>query len=49
VEGATHSFDEPTGVPPMRYDPVLLAEAVERFSGFLKRTLRPDQPAMQDV
>jgi dienelactone hydrolase len=47
VKGATHSFDEPTGVPPMRYDPVLLAEAVERFRRFLERTLTPDQPAMQ--
>ena len=49
VEGATHSFDEPTGVPPMRYDAVLLAEPVARFSAFLKRTLKPDQPAMQEV
>jgi dienelactone hydrolase len=45
VEGATHSFDEPTGVPPMRYDPVLLDESVRRFSEFVTRTL--GQPAMQ--
>ena len=49
VEGAIHSFDEPTGVPPMRYDPVLLDEAVGRFRVFLERTLRPGQPAMQAV
>ena len=47
VEGATHSFDEPTGVPPLRYDPALLAQSVERFTVFLQRTLSPAQPARQ--
>lgn len=39
VEGATHSFDEPTGVPPMRYDTELLAQSVERFRLLLERTV----------
>ena len=45
VAGATHSFDEPTSVPPMRHDPVLLEESVRRFRAFAERTLA--QPAMQ--
>lgn len=32
---ATHSFDEPTGVFPMRCDPVLTRASVERFAAFL--------------
>lgn len=38
---ATHSFDEPTGVPPMRYAATLADEARQRFAAFLLRTLRP--------
>lgn len=34
---ATHSFDEETGVFPMRHEPPLLAENVERFRAFLGR------------
>ena len=39
IAGASHSFDEPTSVPPMRYDPALLAESVGRFRAFAERTL----------
>ena len=35
---ATHAFDEPTGVPPMRHDPLLTAESVRRFREFLEST-----------
>jgi len=37
VDG-THAFDEPTGVPPMRHDPLLAAESVRRFRAFLEAT-----------
>lgn len=39
VKGATHSFDEVTGVFPMRYDAELSARSLERFRGFLERVL----------
>lgn len=35
---ATHAFDEPTGVPPMRHDPELTEEALIRFRDFLEST-----------
>lgn len=39
-EGATHSFDEPNRANPiMRHDPQLTAESLERFGGFVERTL----------
>ncbi len=37
---ATHSFDEPTGVPPMRHAPDLTAQAVTRFGAFVSDALR---------
>ncbi|MDO1559056.1 dienelactone hydrolase [Brevundimonas sp. 2R-24] len=39
VAEGTHAFDEPTGLPPMRHDPVLAAEAERRFAEFLKAAL----------
>ena len=39
VEGATHSFDEVTGIFPMRYDEALGRRSVERFVAFLKGVL----------
>lgn len=39
IPDATHSFDEPTGVPPMRHRPDLLATAAARFGRFLRETL----------
>lgn len=36
VEGASHSFDEVTGIFPMRYDEALGRRSVERFTAFLK-------------
>jgi dienelactone hydrolase len=39
VADGTHSFDEPTGLPPMRLDPELAAQSVGRFRGFLEETL----------
>ena len=36
VEGATHSFDEVTGIFPMRYDEALGRRSIERFMTFLK-------------
>jgi len=36
VESATHSFDEVTGVFPMRYDEALAAQSIERFRTFLR-------------
>ena len=39
VEGATHSFDEVTGIFPMRYDEALGRRSVERFVAFLKGAL----------
>jgi len=35
VADGTHSFDEPTGAPPMRHDPELRRETAERFTAFL--------------
>lgn len=35
VADGTHSFDEPTGTPPMRHDPVLTEESTRRFRGLL--------------
>lgn len=39
VKGATHSFDEVTGIFPMRYDEALGRQAVERFESFLNAVL----------
>jgi dienelactone hydrolase len=39
VKGATHSFDELTGVFPMRYDSELSALSLARFRAFLERSL----------
>ena len=39
VEGATHSFDEVTGVFPMRYDEALSVQAIDRCRAFLKAVL----------
>ena len=39
VQGATHSFDEVTGVFPMRYDEALGRRSVERFTAFLRGAL----------
>ncbi|CAN5367549.1 dienelactone hydrolase family protein [soil metagenome] len=36
IAEGTHSFDEPTGAPPMRHDPTLTAVAVGRFEAFLR-------------
>lgn len=36
IAEGTHAFDEPTGVPPMRYDPDLAAEALRRFRALLE-------------
>lgn len=36
VAPGTHSFDEPTSVPPMHYDPGLADEAIGRFRGLLE-------------
>lgn len=44
VAPGTHAFDEPTGVPPMRYDAALAAEATRRWTRFLKATVKV-QPA----
>lgn len=35
IAGGTHAFDEPTGMGPMRHDPVLAREAIRRFGDFL--------------
>lgn len=35
---ATHSFDEPSNLFPMRFDPVLRDACVDRFVGFLRRS-----------
>jgi dienelactone hydrolase len=35
IAEGTHSFDEPTGAPPMRHDPALTEVAVVRFGAFL--------------
>jgi dienelactone hydrolase len=35
IAEGTHAFDEPTGVPPMRYDPDLADEALRRFRALL--------------
>ncbi|HEX8570522.1 MAG TPA: dienelactone hydrolase family protein [Caulobacteraceae bacterium] len=39
VEGATHSFDEVTGIFPMRYDEALSVQAIERCRRFLQGVL----------
>lgn len=39
VSGATHSFDELTGLFPMRYDAELSAQSLARFRGFLEGVL----------
>jgi dienelactone hydrolase len=39
IAEGTHAFDEPMNAPPMRYDPELLAESLERFSRFLTARL----------
>jgi hypothetical protein len=36
IAEGTHSFDEPTGAPPMRHDPALTKVAVARFEAFLR-------------
>ena len=36
IAEGTHSFDEPTGAPPMRHDPALTQVAVGRFEAFLR-------------
>jgi dienelactone hydrolase len=36
IAEGTHAFDEPTGVPPMRYDPALADEALRRFRALLE-------------
>jgi dienelactone hydrolase len=38
IAEGTHSFDEPTSVPPMRHDPALTSEAVRRFAALLEDT-----------
>ena len=38
VVDATHAFDEPTNNGPMRHHPELAAEALRRFTAFLKET-----------
>ena len=39
---ASHAFDEPgTALPPVRYDAVLAAEALDRFTRFLAEQLSP--------
>jgi len=38
IAEGTHSFDEPTGTPPMRYDAALCDEAVRRFTALLEDT-----------
>ena len=40
IEGATHSFDEVTGLFPMRYDAALARQCVGRFTRFLEEVLR---------
>ena len=37
VAGGTHAFDEPTGMGPMRHDPELTQESLDRFGAFLAR------------
>lgn len=39
---ATHAFDEPTGVPPMRHDAVLAADSMRRFQLFLRALASPE-------
>jgi dienelactone hydrolase len=41
IADGTHSFDEPTGTPPMRHDPALSEESVARFGAFLARLSAP--------
>lgn len=41
MKAGTHSFDETTGVPPMRHHPEMAAEARKRFAEFLQKTLQP--------
>ncbi|MFN5614119.1 MAG: hypothetical protein ACK45V_00230 [Brevundimonas sp.] len=36
IAEGTHAFDEPMNAPPMRYDEVLAAEALTRFSRLLE-------------
>ena len=38
IAEGTHSFDEPTGAPPMRYDEALSEEAIRRFRALLEDT-----------
>lgn len=46
VAEGTHSFDEPTSAPPMRYDPDLTQEAIRRFGALLEdaATAPPQRP-----
>jgi dienelactone hydrolase len=37
LANGTHAFDEPIDFPPMKHDPALTREALERFQGFLGR------------
>lgn len=36
IAEGTHSFDEPTGAPPMRHDPALTRVVIGRFGAFLR-------------
>lgn len=45
IAEGTHSFDEPTGVLPMRYDADLSARSVERFQRLLETTMPAEAAA----
>jgi Dienelactone hydrolase and related enzymes len=38
IADGTHSFDEPISAPPMRHDPALTRQAIDRFVGLLQAT-----------
>lgn len=40
IAPGTHAFDEPSGVPPMRFDESLTREALDRWSRFLADAVR---------
>jgi dienelactone hydrolase len=44
IADGSHSFDEPTSAPPMKYDPDLTAEALRRFAALLHDTAAAPAP-----
>ena len=44
VAPGTHAFDEPTSVPPMRFDDALACEAIDRFGRLLEDTAVAPRP-----